>query len=321
MSIEKEFVKKSLSELDISAENIHEIQDGSDTLFQLEDKNSRSLVVKFRTYSSLEKSWFEKEPLIIPEIRQKTDLPVPEIIDSSISNEKPFFVMNKISGKTLSEASKELEEDEVLKIMENLGRYLAELHSTKLGLVSGFGWLVNSEGSIKLREEENWRKMFESMIDYRIDSLEDTRFDEYLEQIKEFSEKHYHLLESLDNPALIHDDFRPGNIMINKRNVSGILDWARASSADPEYDLINSIYHFQEEIGIDNNLIEKRFISGYTSVGTLSDNFEDKKDLYLLNAISGKMTGFANFWGENYSEEKQEEIEKRLRENLETILN
>ena len=305
--------------MDIEISEIEEIKDGSDTLFCVKTAKE-NLIAKFRTYSSLEKSWFEKEPLMLEKISGKTSLPVPNVNFYRISYEKPFFVMNELPGVPFSDASDELGEEEVQKLIKDLGRSLAIIHSTDLPVIHEFGWLVNRNGSVHLREEENWRKMFESMMEYRLDSLEDTVFQAYCGEVREFVEQHLELLEIVDKPSLIHDDFRPGNILVDKDEVSGILDWARASAADPEYDLINSIYHFSEEIDIEEDLIEKKFLSGYTEIRSLSENFESKKKLYMINAITGKMTGFATFWGENYSEEKQKEIEKGLVEDLEKIL-
>jgi len=58
-----------------------------------------------------------------------------------------------------------------------------------------------------------------------------------VEACKDHYHNHLHLLKAVDGPLAVHRDFRPGNIIVHKGKLQGIIDWAgaRASFAEEDF--------------------------------------------------------------------------------------
>lgn len=58
-----------------------------------------------------------------------------------------------------------------------------------------------------------------------------------IEACKNCYHTHRHLLQSVDGPIAVHRDFRPGNIIVHRGKLQGIIDWAgaRASFAEEDF--------------------------------------------------------------------------------------
>lgn len=121
------------------------------------------------------------------------------------------------------------------------------------------------------------------------------------------------LLLSVDGPCIIHRDFRPGNIIVNKGIVSGIIDWASGRSGFAEDDLCPL------EIGEWGNepAIKKSFLDGYATVRRVPDYAAVMPLLLLNRAIAA--VGFTvkiGTWNNRDSE-----LYQRNRKIIEQIIN
>lgn len=58
-----------------------------------------------------------------------------------------------------------------------------------------------------------------------------------LKSCRHYLDIHIDRLLSSDGPCIVHRDFRPGNIIVNKEKVQGVIDWssARASFAEEDF--------------------------------------------------------------------------------------
>lgn len=79
----------------------------------------------------------------------------------------------------------------------------------------------------------------------------------------------------LDNNALIHGDYHPGNLLMDKniREIIGVCDWEKAEFGPTSYELARSLLYscFYDGYKLDRALADsKLFLQGYLSVSPMS---------------------------------------------------
>jgi Ser/Thr protein kinase RdoA (MazF antagonist) len=102
------------------------------------------------------------------------------------------------------------------------------------------------------------------------------------EQMLSKSRAHFNaninLLDHIDGPCIVHRDFRPGNILIFKEKIQGIIDWSSARGSFAEEDFCSL------ELGdwSDDAHIKKAFLKGYANIRPVP-NYIDVMSLLLLS--------------------------------------
>ncbi|MDN3509425.1 MAG: aminoglycoside phosphotransferase family protein [Candidatus Neptunochlamydia sp.] len=71
-----------------------------------------------------------------------------------------------------------------------------------------------------------------------------------------------HLLAGVDDPCIVHRDFRPGNMLIWQGKLQGIIDWSSARSGFAEQDFC-LIEHFKWAPGLK---YKQAFFDGYSRI-------------------------------------------------------
>lgn len=315
MDISGTDIRKIAENIDLEPQSITEIDDGSDKLYLIEEAGN-DLVIKFRDLEQLELSWFKKEPLMINKMSDDTTIPVPNIVHYNMYGEDypPFFIMDFIEGKTLAKVAEDAGQNLIKRLHFQAGMYLGQIHSETS--FDAPGRLVYRNDNLEL-EEDSWKNIFESMALERLSNLRETEFNKYADEVETYLNENMDSISIVENFVLCHDDYRPGNIMARNGEIVAVIDWARAFSGDPLYDLINSGYHFDndEKEQIPNKEFQRGYNESYKSVPD-----EKRKNLYLLNSIIGQMIGFSTIWGSSYSTEEQKEIRSKLSKDLENII-
>lgn len=138
---------------------------------------------------------------------------------------KPFFVMRRISGVA---AGHKVVKDDTLgggreALAEALGRELARIH-TITPPRDDLGFLAMPEGSPALA----WVAEFRGWLDGH------ARAHPVLEWGLRWLERH---APPRGQIVLCHNDFRTGNLMVDRSGVTGVLDWEFAAWGDPLADL------------------------------------------------------------------------------------
>ncbi len=153
-----------------------------------------------------------------------TSIPVPKVYDTG--EEIPgfsFIIMEKIEGQTMFNALDSMADAERAELWKQFARILVDINTLDWRSI-GFDFLDPPEGEYgyinwwlsMLRE---WRKGLE------IDCLNPIL--DWLEANKRPS-NHY---------VLLHSDFHPGNVIVNKGEIAAIVDWEGVSIGDAAYDV------------------------------------------------------------------------------------
>lgn len=133
-------------------------------------------------------------------------------------------------------------------------------------------------------------------------------------------EESVHELKTEDS-ALVHQDVRWPNIIAGGNEVKAVIDWERAISGDPYYDLAKteqSLLQFKRPKT--RKSYRKYFLEGYRDFKDLPDNWEKLRSFYrALRPVEALWT--FEGWTEGMSSERKDEMasskEKELKEKVE----
>ena len=225
----------------------------SDVLILI-DKNNNKYVLKIPFNN--EKVIRESE--IIKTINNK--LPVPEIIKAD--SEKGFLLLSYIEGKPIAgEISDQLAFD--------CGKLLAELHCIPMELFndSHDNWwaFINERFYV-------WAEVCKKILDKNLFE----KCVDYYENIKTN-------LPKPDGPCLTHFDYRPGNILVDKNKIVGLIDFESSRGGSADMDFVKMKLYMWDKFPSTKIF----FLDGYLSVRKLPP-INATLDLYeFYNAFGG----------------------------------
>lgn len=191
-----------------------------------------------------------------------------------------FYVMERIEGIIFRKDIPEglvYTPEEMTRLNENFVQLWADLHAIdykKVGL-ENFG---RPEGYVK-RQVDGWTKRYRNA---RTPDAPD--FEKVMQWL------HDNMPEDSLRPCIIHNDFKPDNLVLNPDNpteIIGLLDWEMATIGDPLMDLGGGLAYWVQEgdpdnlIGIHQQvtmekgcLTREQIISLYSKItGRAVDNF------------------------------------------------
>ena len=166
-----------------------------------------------------------------------TSVPVPRMLtlcmDRSVIGTE-FYLMEMVEGPVYQDPSlPKMTPEQRRQFYDNFAQTLATLHSVNpdsIGL-SDFG----RPGGFLARQISRWCKQYKSTETQQIDSM-----DQLMSWLPDN-------LADDDEAAIIHGDYRPGNIIVGKDNpsIKALLDWELCTLGHPLADIgyVCALYH------------------------------------------------------------------------------
>jgi aminoglycoside phosphotransferase (APT) family kinase protein len=222
-----------------------------------------------------EKNMMAQEPGIHKLVREKTRVPVPEILlhdDSRKIMDRPYLIMEHMEGAPLSEAY--VGRGQVSRIYRQVGEWLKEVHS---GVTAEkYGYLGAHR---PMEPQETWNRAFIVMWNKMADNIRD--IGEYTEaecgRVKALLADHMQHFTRKVPSSLLHMDVWAQNIMVSEKGeAAGLLDWDRALWGDPEIEFAVLDY-----CGVS----EPAFWEGYGEKRDLSRSGRVRNLFYLLYEV------------------------------------
>jgi len=254
------------------------------TVFNLKTNSGRELICYLCTKEHVEQRFMVEEKLL-EIVKEKTDLNVPNILYSDFSCEKIpylYYIAEKIEGYTPADRYKYLPKNQRKQILRNLGRSMAELHEN-VKFENG-GKLKYTKGEIKV-EGDGFEGFLDDWADKWIEKLGEGRFKDLQEKARNFYEEHKDLINE-SQYSCIHFDMKPDNLIFKDGELEAILDWEKAISGNPEWDLQYSMIQFgagQFESETIAEEMSKQLFKGYLEKRELSENW--RRRLLYYNMI------------------------------------
>ena len=252
---------------------------------------------------------FSVEPFLHQFVAERTDLPVPGILVFEAEPERdvpPYFVTERVRGANLDESFEGLSIDERGHIMEQVGSILGDLHSTIA--FEGYGRLDLSRDRLVVSDlSADWREYFERMTRGHIDQLAGTIFADLQDVARDGLAARLESIPRQGIPRLVHDDFRPGNLLFDsgdRPEITAVLDWEQTLAGEPLYNLAQVEFLFVDSVIRDHEereRIRERLYDGYRSEREFDPDDEAyaaSKPLYQFSTLVWRMAGFESLYSD-----------------------
>ena len=208
------------------------------TTFFIEDKAGPAVVIRIAPAEGTgvlfyERNMMAQEPGLHRLLREKTLVPVPEIMAYDTSREvldRDFILMERLPGTSLTEATW-VGQHGVSDVFRQVGRHLAEVHSLT---ADKYGYLGEHH---PMAPQATWREAFHVMWNKIIDDTVACRGynPKEADKLRRLLDRFEPVFRRGVPPSLLHMDIWHQNILVDPDGrVTGIVDWDRALWGDPE---------------------------------------------------------------------------------------
>jgi aminoglycoside phosphotransferase (APT) family kinase protein len=291
MGLSQEKIKSVLCEIfqTDKVENLEPLSNGNVNYLLKFDIEDKKYVIKILTRPPAEEAEFyrfEKEVYLFHLFKEKSEtkgiaenerlsVPVPEIIHMEINLERlgyKFYIMKYVQGKNLDEVWEQLNDKEKEKLAKRLAEILKDIHSITFEM---FGSIEEFDCP---RRFYSFKSMIKSSVRRSTRKLGTKKMVpiELLTESLKFIEENLEKIEVDKIPRLVHNDFNPTNIILNKNDknkwiITAIIDFEWSYAGYPLVDILNLD---------DNFLPEKKYRELF-----FETYFNEKKDLAEYNLL------------------------------------
>lgn len=203
-----------------------------------------------------------------------TEVPVPRLIALDESRELmpyDYLIMSRLEGKEIYQNWDRLAPAMRGRLCRQAGQLLAVIHRQQFPF---FGDIANGVGELP-----HWHLALEQRLFRQLKDCQEWELYEpgFLDQVRAVFERTKSLLQSVERPCLVHNDFHLGNLLYQGARISGVLDFEWALAGDVAMDFSDPFTHEQAW---------QYMLEGYRREHAFSPQFEAKISLYqLLTAL------------------------------------
>jgi aminoglycoside phosphotransferase (APT) family kinase protein len=282
------------------------------------------VVVKFQS----DDPGFALEPFLHEFVADRTGVPVPRILvfqDEPQLDVEPYFVTERVHGESLVEILGELPETTFEAVVEHAGDILGDMHA-EIGF-EGFGTLaLENERLVVDNFSWDWQEFFGDIVADYIERLGGTPFADLQTTARQHIDDNLPVIDTDAVPRLVHDDFRPANVMFDSagaKPISAVLDWQLALAADPEYHIARTDFLFVDPAFRDTGTrkqLRERLYEGYRKHRSFDpdDGYRRRRTVYHFSTLLWRMAGFDAAFAD-FSELARGRAEARFRQQFDEL--
>lgn len=301
--------------------------DGTNAVFEVRTvREGRSdLVVKVRTVS--DRRSFLLDPTVTRFVSARTDVPSPSVVHVDASTDRyprEYFVTERAAGARCDpDGASERSFDRTI---ESAGRVLAALHDDT-GFPR-FGLLCRRSGSdVEIAADvlcdREWNAFFRRLTASRVKAVTDPRLRECARRVARAVRERSRLLGDGD-AVLVHDDFRPRNVLVDERGaIQSVLDWENAIAAHWEYGIVRAEYLFSRRRKPPGEWLspDRRLLDSYAAASSrlFDEEFRTRRLLYLLSCVAWELMVLDSASRIDISDGTRRERGRELRSFVETL--
>lgn len=256
-------------------------------------------VVKFQPRGNVT---FALEPYLHEYVADRTAVPVPRILvfeEDPDQDVPPYFVTERMEGRSLSDTFDGLADALQRRILTQVGEILGDLHSNIA--FEGFGRFGLEGGRLVVEDLTwDWRAFFGELTETHVRRLATTPFSDLVEPARRGVDGALDSVPTTATPRLVHDDFRPANLMFDpeaQAPVRAVLDWQNALAGHPEYNVAQAEFLFVDSVFRDPErraTLRESLQDGYREYHSfpVDDGYQERRPLYQLSTLLWRMAGF-----------------------------
>jgi aminoglycoside phosphotransferase (APT) family kinase protein len=284
------------------------------------------VVIKFQTDG--DDGAFAIEPYLHEYVADRTDVPVPRILiyqDDPVLDVPPYFVTERVEGQNLAESLAAIDPDIRGRVVEQAGRILGDMHAEIA--FEGFGRLGLSEERLVVENLTwDWRGFFRDIAEGYIQNLANSPFEDLQDRAQGFLDQSIDVVPSEGVPRLVHDDFRPANMLFDQaaaEPITAVLDWQFALAGDPAYHLARTDFLFIDPAFADadtRDALRERLYAGYREYREFEPDaaYERQRAVYHFATLLWRMASFEAAFAEQ-SGLAQARAEARFRQQFDAL--
>jgi aminoglycoside phosphotransferase (APT) family kinase protein len=153
-----------------------------------------------------------------------------------------FLILEKLIGKPILSVVQKFSKKETANFLKDLATFLGTLHSIRSKKYDSY---YLDKKAIKKMEFGDYILMEVGQI---LEGFKDMKLDKKwkvdIQYLFKWCQGHKPLLK-IDGFSLIHGDVRASNIIVNKKRITGIIDWEMSCFSDPAQDLGWTLFFFK----------------------------------------------------------------------------
>jgi aminoglycoside phosphotransferase (APT) family kinase protein len=218
-----------------------------------------------------------------------TAVPVPDVVSSVTEPGRempPHILMEYSEGSVLSEMDSSLSPTQRERVIEHVGRYIAQVHD--VFSFDRFGELGVSNGTLGVPDgDQRWQDRFETDIEQALARLEQTPLADVAPPARDWYHAHRAALDQQFEATVIHADLNPLNILVTTTDsdpaISAIIDWEDSLAGPPELQIASAVTLLDRQLPEhETATVRDRFTRGYRSVRALPADYEQRLPLYAF---------------------------------------
>ena len=257
-----------------------------------------------------------KQPLIVSLLKDKTNLPIANIIKSDTTKElvdKDYIILEFIEGNLLKDISDNFTNKEIIKLYQEIAKYLSSLHSIKL---DSFGEFTIENGSLKITNKYDSAKeqIYEEYQSW-INQAKETPFEHFIPSLTKWLKNNINVFGEDIDPCLTHNDFSNTNMLVlEDGTISAIIDLDNISPGNNVTDIYRIYANFNDE---KKELALKTFFKNYKV--ELPKNFEKQIKFYEITHV----LAYIECWKQilnSYTEEELKKMIKKMNADINKLL-
>lgn len=292
---------------------------------------ARDLVAKACAERFVDPPAFRAEPRLQELVRRNTEIPIPPVVaalDATPADlPEPFFLVERRPGRAHENGLADLPPEARRNVVSAAGRHLADLHGVEH--FDAFGPVVADATDAPPREvdvdglrveyaDDSWVESFLARVHGKVDALSETRFSDLQGDVREYVETVVARLPDRPTPAILHEDYRLGNVLVDDGATSAVLDWGNVSTGDPLVDLAatesylttwpaeNARIEGDADRAGDGDALDEATVEelrqllheNYARGRELPDDADERLDVYRATARLDAMLGMSYWFGD-----------------------
>lgn len=246
-----------------------------------------------------------KQPLIVKLLKEKTNLPIANIIKSDTTKkliDQDYIVSEFINGTLLKAISDNFTNKEIIKLYQEIAKYLSSLHSIKF---DSFGEFAIENGNLKITNKYDSAKeqIYEEYQSW-INQAKKTPFEHFIPSLTEWLKNNINIFGEDIEPCLTHNDFSNTNMLVLKDGtISAIIDLDNISPGNSVTDIYRIYTNFSNK---KRQLALKTFFKNYEV--DLPENFEKQIKFYE----STHVLAYIGCWKQILDSYTEKELKKMI---------